>query len=236
MPTPHRVARPAGAAALALLVIIGLTGCVGAPAAVPTPKPTVVDDLDTGQEPTATPTGAPVEEPVLDDPAGSVAVYDDTRHVVVSVPDSWDDVDGAGFVDGSGRDWYEVAASPDLEAWSTTWQTPGVQVAATALPADVDAEWAESEASQLYDMLADGLQYDDSCEPTKVREPYEDSVYTGVFSAWRGCGGTETSAVLLTVWDADLTHVLFVNMALVSDDDKGDTLAQIINTFQASFA
>jgi hypothetical protein len=236
MPQQHsRIARTLGAAVFGTALAITLGAC-SAPtivAATETPKP-VETGIDTGATPTATPSGAPVDDVDTQD-GDFVGVFDDTHHVGVAVPASWSDVNGTGFVDGDGANWISVEAAPSISDYETLWNAPGVQVGATPFLEQITEADADTRASGLLTQLTSIYNYDGQCTATKTAEPYSDNVYTGYFSTWNSCGGTDTSTLLLTAYDNNGTHLVFVSAALVSDEDKGATLDSIINSFQASF-
>lgn len=230
-----RSARPA-AALLAGAALLALTAC-GAPAtetADPTPRPT--DNLITDVVPTETPTSQPIPEPT-DDTVGYTWVLDDTQHVAVSVPDTWTDVDGTGFVDDNDANWYRVSASPDLDAYYSGWETPGVDVTATAFTDPLTADDADDGAADLFAALNDSFAFDDSCTTDQVDVPYGDTDgwYKGYLSSWTDCAGTETAALLMSMYDTKLTHFIFVSSLLTTDQEKDEVAQEILASYQATF-
>jgi len=150
-----------------------------------------------------------------------VSVTDDTGSISVTVPNTWVDVDGAGFSDAQGNSWISVTATPDRAGYEGTWGVPGVSVAATAYGAmTVDAALA---------LLSEGLSAE--CTPVDVAQPYSDGVYTGQFSSWTGCGGSADYAVLAAT-DPTQTYLVAVIAQLVSEFDKSTVLENIVNSFQ----
>jgi hypothetical protein len=223
-----------GAALLVGAALLALTGC-GAPATTAEPTPRPSDDLITDVVPTETPTSAPIIKP--DDTVGYTWVFDDTAHVAVSVPDAWTDVDGTGYVDTDGANWYRVSASPDLDAYYGGWETPGVDVTATAFAGPLTAEEADDGAADLFAALNDSFAFDDSCITDQVDVPYgdTDNWYKGYLSTWTDCAGTHTAALLMSMYDTKLTHFIFVASLLVTDQEQDEVAQEILASYQASF-
>ncbi len=154
-----------------------------------------------------------------------VTVTDDSGAVSVSVPNTWSDVDGAGFTDNEGHSWVSVTATPDSASYSTSWGTPGVSVAATAASSmTVDAALG---------LLSSGLEAE--CTPLDVGEEYDDGLYTGKYNSWTDCGGTGgADYYVLTTTDSSGSYLVAVVLQLVSDFDKSTVLQNVVGSFQVS--
>lgn len=151
-----------------------------------------------------------------------VDITDDSGSVTVRVPNTWSQVDGAGFTDG-GMTFYSLTASPDLQSYGQGWSTPGVQVAASkdAVGTDPAAIIANYKAGVAKDC-------------TIANEgPYDDGYYVGQFVYFTACGGTNTDFALLATHDVAGTHLMVVSVQMVSDQDKDTVLTNILNTFNA---
>ena len=216
-------------------VLLLLTAC-GAPAttAEPTARPT--DNPITDVVPTVTPTSEPIPEP-SDDTPGYMWVQDDTKHVAVSVPDTWTDLDGTGYVDDDGINWYLVTASTDVKAYYEGWETSGVDVAATPFTGELTAEDADAGAKDLFVKVDVGFGFDDRCTKDQVDVPYgdTDNWYKGYLSTWTDCGGTHTAALLMAMYDTKLTHYIWVSALLVTDQEQDEVAQEILASYQAKF-
>jgi len=154
-----------------------------------------------------------------------VTVTDDSGTVSVSVPNTWADVDGAGFTDQQGNSWVSVTATPDSSGFSTSWGTPGVSVGATAATAmTVDAALT---------LLSSGI--DAECTPVDVAQSYDDGLYVGKYNSWTGCGGSGgADYYVLTATDGTGSSLVAVVLQLVSDFDKSTVLQNVIGSFQVA--
>jgi serine protease Do len=152
-----------------------------------------------------------------------VTVTDTTGAVSVSVPDTWSDVDGAGFTDAQGNSWVSVTATPDSASFSTSWGVPGVSVAATTSGAmTVDAALT---------LLSDGINAE--CTAGDLGTDYDDGLYVGKYNSWTQCGGG-TDYYILAATDASGKHLVAVVLQLVSDFDKSTVLQNVIGSFQVA--
>ena len=104
-----------------------------------------------------------------------VQVTDDTGVIFVDVPAAWSDLNGAP------REEFgpSIVAATSVEGYFTTWDVPGVEVAATR-------NFDGSEMNEAIDLLIEGLD----CTLAD-RQPYEDVLYTGLYQVLDLCGGTE---------------------------------------------
>jgi serine protease Do len=154
-----------------------------------------------------------------------VTVTDDSGSVSVKVPNTWSQVDGSSFSDDQGSTFYSVSATPDMNAFNTSWSTAGVQVAASA-----DA------VGYNLDQIITNYKNGGGASCTLDSEgPYDDSYYVGKFAYFTNCGGTSTDFGILATTDAGNTHLMIVYVQLVTATDKDVVLTNILNTFQAVF-
>lgn len=152
-----------------------------------------------------------------------VTVTDDSGVVSVSVPNTWSDVDGAGFSDAQGNSWLSVTATPDSAGFQSSWATPGVSVAATSAGAmTVDAALT---------LLSDGL--DAECTPVDLAVDYDDGLYAGKYNSWTQCGGGTADYYVLAATDPS-GNLVAVAIQLVSDFDKSTVLQNIVSSFQVA--
>ncbi|MCB9127873.1 MAG: trypsin-like peptidase domain-containing protein [Ardenticatenales bacterium] len=148
------------------------------------------------------------------------AISDDSGVLQVEVPTSWNDIDGSAWVADDGTELGPaITAAPDIESYSNTWNTPGMEfVALTSL----DSEMSIDELLSFFD-------YADQCN-NGGRYDYEDPLYTGQYDVWEACGGSDTILVVLATQPADGSFYSVVVVQAVTDADL-EALDQILNTF-----
>lgn len=132
-----------------------------------------------------------------------VEVTDDSGSVRVEVPVEWSDVDGRPLQD-FGPSLY---ASPNLESFNNTFDTPGVIIEATSNRTAADIETS-----------LDEIDFSGSC--TYVgREPYTDALYTGSLDFYSDCGGAGTVIVVLAVTPEDGSYMARLLIQAVEQRD-----------------
>ncbi|MEN8113198.1 MAG: S1C family serine protease [Actinomycetota bacterium] len=135
-------------------------------------------------------------------------VHDDDGILVMQVPTAWADIDGRGWdIDGTivGN---ALIATPDLDGFYNTWETPGVFFGASEVLLD------ETEPGDLLNLW----DFTDSCTFDGTYE-YADAVYTGAYDLWLNCGGTDTAFVVLEAYPPGEEFVVLVQVQIVSDAD-----------------
>ncbi|HQY33840.1 S1C family serine protease [Actinotalea sp.] len=155
-----------------------------------------------------------------------VTVTDDSGQVSVEIPSSWGQVDGAQYTDDLGNVVYDVTAAPDLEAFYGQWAASGVSVAASS----------DALATLTVDGILDNggpTAVDGGCTLDGGRQPYSDALYTGSYEWWVGCGGVDTTYVLIAATADDGTHIVSVVIQLAVGDEGA--LEPIVGSFQAAF-
>jgi serine protease Do len=169
--------------------------------------------------------GQELEEEAADESTtGGTATYDsyttitdDSGVLTVDVPTAWAETNGSAWTDDDVEIGPAVSASPDLDGFFETWNTPGMFFGATEqLPDTVDS-------------LLDQFTYNESCT-YGGRFDYEDPLYTGKYDLWSECGGTETIYIVLAVQPEDASFLALVTVQVVTDADL-DALDTIMNTF-----
>ena len=167
-----------------------------------------------------------VEEEVDVEDADASQVYtsyqtivDDTGTLTVDVPSEWTSIDTAPITLDDGSQLGQITASPDIEAYSTTWDTPGLFYASVP-NADILTALAT---------FAPG----DACTDAGQTE-YQDAVFLGTYQVWTDCGGTNTIYVVLAAAEVDGSgNVSVLAMQVVTDADL-DALDQAFATFNTS--
>lgn len=148
-------------------------------------------------------------------------ITDDTGSLYVDVPVTWTDT-SSGVWNLEGVDiGIQVLASPDLNGYFGTWDTPGIFFGASSSLGDT---WT------LTDLL-DYHGFPDSCIDGG-RDAYDDGLYFGLWDIWDSCGGTDTSIVNVAAEPEDGSFVMLVQMQVVTDADL-DALDQALATFVA---
>ena len=156
---------------------------------------------------------------------GFYLASDDAGVIEVSVPEEWSDTDGSEFTGDDGVEFQAIDASPDLEGFYNTWETPGVRVLASE--ANVDADIAV-ELEALLGTVSDDCTLDDEGE-------FDDGLYLGQYQYFTDCGGFDTDFVGLVAKDYDSTHMIYLAVQMVDSSDKGTVLDEILNTFLARY-
>ncbi len=205
---------------------------------VPDPTPTPVATTEP-PEPVATPT--PTEDRGLTGrPTGDIqdagdqmgvsgetiydsysVITDDTGAIEVEVPTVWADVDGLPYNDADGRQLFDVRAAEDLEAFSGTWDVPGVIVTASREVAQSQDE--VTLLDELVDPLSGACTY-------LGRQPYDDGLYTGQTDVYDGCGGTQTGYIVVGAVPASRAFVVRVQVQVVDERDL-EALQHALDSF-----
>lgn len=194
------------------------TEATAEPTATPTPTPA----------PAATATAAPVDGAGDSMDVGGATTYDaytvvtdDTGAIQVEIPAEWAQVDGRPYDDAEGRQFYDVRASTDLEAFSTGWEVPGIIVNAST-----DAAQSQNETALLDERVG---VFSGVC--TYVgRQPYDDGLYTGQADVYENCAGTETGYLILGAVPSSRAFLIRVEVQVVEERDL-EALQRALDTF-----
>lgn len=160
------------------------------------------------------------DEPGVETYANYVTLVDDSNTITVNVPDTWTDVSGASIDLGDGTQSPAIAASPNLDYYNESWDTPGMQFIASAALATTSAE-------ELLTQLSPS-----ECTSTG-REVYDDGYFTGAYEVFENCGGTATRWVQVAAHPADQSYGVLVAVQVVNDADL-EALDVILNTFNVT--
>ena len=201
-------------AAVLTAIPIALSGCA---------SPAPVEE-----KPTTTATTAPTipeeKEEDAEPAAGFFPIFDDSQVVSVQVPSGWTQIDGAPVESETGVQFYSVLASPDIEGYNSSWNVPGVVVRGTQ-------DFSRAPEEYLVDMIS---AYGAECGDPQT-DAYDDGVYAGTFVYLPDCGGVGSELLGLAVTDATASHMVLVQIQMVSDEDKTTIRDQILTTFFAIF-
>ncbi|MGD9701432.1 MAG: S1C family serine protease [Acidimicrobiia bacterium] len=147
-----------------------------------------------------------------------VAVTDQTGVMTVEVPAEWSDVDVTPADDGRGSSVPYIAAAPELDAFLSTWGTPGMQFA--ALPS---AAWTIDDVLATYGASA-------QCTDGGI-ESYDDGAFAGSYQLWTDCNGTDTVYVVLATTPANGSPYVFATIVQAVTDADLEALDHIFGTF-----
>ncbi len=146
-------------------------------------------------------------------------VRDEDGILVLQIPTAWTDIDGRGWEFDGELVGNTIVAAPNLTDFYNTWATPGVFFGASAVLAE------RYPSGGLLDV------YDFSGECTlDGRYPYEDPVYSGEYTLWTNCGGTDTLFVVVEAYPPGGEFVVLVQIQVVTDADL-DALDTILASF-----
>jgi len=154
-----------------------------------------------------------------------ITVTDDTGSVSVEVPASWREVEGSSWVAGTGHTFAHIDASPDLDAYGSTWDVPGVSIYASS------EAYGEVTPQDLMQMMADAMP-DDGCELEEA-EGFSDGYHAGIYTFWQGCGGS-AAALVVTADSAEGGYVIMVAVQATTQNDLAAT-DRILGSFIAEF-
>ena len=131
-----------------------------------------------------------VEETAAAD--GFTTITDNEDVISVSVPASWDDIDGRFYTDDDGNfDGYGLDAAPNLENLYSGWLVPGVTIYVIE-----NDDFSTTAYLDYFDLS-------EQCE-FAGREKLSDGGFRGHFDLWSDCGRN---------------NALYFSMAVVSEDD-----------------
>jgi serine protease Do len=148
-----------------------------------------------------------------------VPVFDDSGRLSVEVPVEWFDTDTTAIVTDAGTQIPRIEAAPDLDAFRTEFDTPGVQFAA-----------APSDQFGVDDIL-DRFAQDQACTDGGTFD-YDDGKFFGRYQLWTDCGGTDTLFVVLGTND-DTGATTFGTIVQVVTEADLAALDHIMATFDS---
>jgi serine protease Do len=152
-----------------------------------------------------------------------VAVTDDLGAIKVEVPATWSDVNGEPWTSDNGADFASVYAAPDLEKFTKSWGTPGVQFNVTADKDKIGGHIQVLDWTRTYEFLKD-------CT-LDSRYDYDDGYYRGAFDYYEDCNRTADYMILAAVPKQGSADVLILlEVQIVSGADL-DAAEHILATF-----
>lgn len=141
-----------------------------------------------------------------------VTVTDDSETISVALPAEWTDTSGAEWIVDDSLIGPSITAAPDIDAWYSTWGTPGVFVG-------VSTSGFAPEAGDF-----SGI-----CSPGDLSERSAGDL-AGTVHAWSDCGAEGGDFFVFIGGPLDASYALLVQ--LVNIDGNGlAALDQILTTF-----
>ncbi len=146
------------------------------------------------------------------DPGRFGVVLDDSGTLSIEVPIGWGDVSGSGWVVDGRQMGPAVTAASDVDAWYSSWDTPGVFVGVFT-----------------NDFLPQAGDFSGICTTGKVDERSVGTL-SGTVQVWSQCGGESNDFYVFAGGPADASYGVLVQ--LVSLDGTGfETLERVLVTF-----
>ncbi|QAY72325.1 PDZ domain-containing protein [Agromyces protaetiae] len=153
-----------------------------------------------------------------------VQVTDDSGAISVEVPASWDDLDGAGYTNEFGT-WASIVATPDMAAFSDTWNAPGTWIAASE-----DAVGARSVDALVADAAVFLTQH---CTLAGA-DVFDDGLHEGKYEVYEGCGEPGASYIFLAANAKNGSYVITVAVQANAEEDLA-AIDRVIGSFSAKF-
>lgn len=151
--------------------------------------------------------------------ASYVQIQDDSGAMVMEVPAEWNQVDGSAWVDENDAVvGGNLTASTDLEGYRNTFDTPGVQMLASA-----------GLANSSMGELLDTFNFSESCTYDS-RVDYSDPIFTGQYDLYVNCAGVGSTLIILAAEPADRSYAVVIIAQLITSADF-DALDQVLATF-----
>lgn len=139
-------------------------------------------------------------------PPDSRVVTDQTGRVSVAAPSSWTDVADAPRLNDDFSERPFVAVAPDVDAYFSDWEAPGLEV--TAFPYRPDPYTIIRNQGWPDDCLDGGLY------SLTVRG------LTGLLQMWSNCGGTSSRIVAVAVSPASQSATAYMEVQLPTSDNS----------------
>jgi len=168
--------------------------------------------------------------PSPDDPAapvgaGYVDVSDAYSAIAVEIPESWVDTDGSEWVDGNDVIGASISAAPDLDAYSRTWDAPGMFFGVSDDLARLGGH------VQILDAIRP--DYLGECK-LDSRSDYNDGYYRGKADLFYNCGGpggSQTLVLSAVPTDNSQAFTILLIMQMVNPEDE-DIAIHALDTFR----
>ncbi|WP_210481690.1 S1C family serine protease [Naasia sp. SYSU D00948] len=149
-------------------------------------------------------------------------VVDDSGSLQVDVDDSWQ-LDTSAFQAFDGASYARVEASPDLAAYASTWDVPGMSLVASSAPGASPDEWFAA-----YQDLADssGCVLDSE-------DVFDDGYHDATYRYYTGCGGA-ADLLVLSGYAKDGSYLVTLTFTMLTEADV-DAMNRAVGSFFAQF-
>jgi serine protease Do len=184
----------------------------------------VSSERSVAEEDAPAPSG-PAQEPTLASYGCFDTVTDDYNSIQVDVPCHWGDIDGRAWKFGEENIGPSIWASTDVEAFNTTWTTPGVKFNATSHIDKVGG------CTTLLDAYS--VQYADLCTGYE-RQTSSQRGLDVLTDLYLGCGGSAGSGLMFYCGVPQSnpdSFLVFFEVLFVHDEDL-DAMLRVFNSAQ----
>ena len=151
-----------------------------------------------------------------------ITLSDNTGTISVEAPAEWGEVNGnPGPIFEGLEAGPLITASPDIDAFRTSYEVPGVYfTASSAVVQEYDANG-----------VLDRFNLSEDCKPVGARQDYDRGDFAGRIMLWTNCGGVEShKALYLAAMPEDRSFMVFIHVKTVGEADV-DAAERILNTF-----
>lgn len=142
---------------------------------------------------------------------------DDTGSIFVDVPVEWGDTVGSSWNFNDELVGPALTVAPDIDAWTSTWGTPGAFIAASR------------ELGMTITEMLDFNDFSGTCE-FQERIDYDDGYYVGQMDIWDFCGDEGSAFLIISAEPPEGDYLVLVQFVIVDDRDW-DAADQFIRTF-----
>jgi serine protease Do len=167
-----------------------------------------------------------MEDEVVDTGTASTSEYvlvqDDYGAIQVSIPSTWNQIDGTAWYDGEDIIGAAITAAPNLEYFNNYYDEPGVFFGATDDIAQLGGY------IELLDAYRESFSQDCKLEG---RYDYEDTAFKGAYDWYSSCAGSEVTLIILTAKPLNSTSLLISVIAQLLTDADLAAFDEILATF-----
>ncbi|WP_350226788.1 PDZ domain-containing protein [Naasia aerilata] len=156
------------------------------------------------------------------DPGSFATVVDDSGSLAVDVDDSWE-LNTSTFDAFDGASYARIEASPDLDAYNSSWDVPGLSVVASNAAGSTPDDWFA-----LYQDVADssGCTLDSE-------DAFDDGVHDATYRYYTGCGG-KADFLVLSGYSKAGDYLVTLSFTMLTDADV-DAMNRAVGSFYAEF-
>ncbi|MBW7882020.1 MAG: trypsin-like peptidase domain-containing protein [Caldilineaceae bacterium] len=177
-----------------------------------------LDSALAGDIPPAATESTDVTEPEVVAGPAYMRIVDDSETISVRVPESWIDIVSEDWDLGDGPIGVALTATPDLDGFNDTWETPGVFIGVSE---DVAAVFTPEGVLDAFD-FSDTCTYDE-------RIDYGTQNLSGAYDIWTDCDDVQGEAfvVLAATPAAQESPMILVYVNIIAEEDV-DAFSEIL--------